>query len=116
MRSPTRVLVLAGDALDDVLVRRWADEGVLPTFRRLMGEGTWATTLNPVGLYVGALWASFSTGTSPARHGRYCHHQITPGTSTSATRRPALLSAVQNTSALRSFARNSFASYVPGVI
>ena len=80
MRSPTRVLVLAGDALDDVLVRRWAAEGVLPTFRRLMGEGTWATTLNPVGLYVGALWASFSTGVSPARHGRYCHHQITPGT------------------------------------
>ena len=47
MRSPTRVLMLAGDALDDLLVRRWAAEGVLPTFRRLMGEGTWATTLNP---------------------------------------------------------------------
>jgi predicted AlkP superfamily phosphohydrolase/phosphomutase len=80
MRTPTRVLVLAGDALDDLLVRRWAADGALPTFRRLMAEGTWATTLNPVGLYVGALWASFSTGVSPARHGRYCHHQIRPGT------------------------------------
>ena len=69
MKIPTRVLALAGDALDDVLVRRWAAEGVLPTFQRLLGEGTWATTLNPIGLYVGALWPSFATGASPARHG-----------------------------------------------
>jgi predicted AlkP superfamily phosphohydrolase/phosphomutase len=80
MTTPTRVLVLAGDALDDVLVRRWAAEGLLPTFRRLLSEGTWATTQNPIGLYVGALWPSFATGASPARHGRYCHHQIRPGT------------------------------------
>jgi len=79
MSAPARLLVLGGDALDDVLVRRWADEGAMPTVRRLLGEATWATTLNPIGLYVGALWPSFSTGTSPARHGRYCFEQIRPG-------------------------------------
>lgn len=79
MSTPARLLVLAGDALDDVLVRRWAEEGALPTFQRLLREGTWATTLNPIGLYVGALWPSFATGMSPARHGRYCFEQIRPG-------------------------------------
>ena len=69
MTAPARLLVVGGDALDDVLVRRWAGEGVMPTFRRLLDEATWATTLNPIGLYVGALWPSFSTGTSAPNEG-----------------------------------------------
>src|SRR5262249_10808703 len=36
--------------------------------------------LNPFGLYVGAVWPSFYTGLSPARHGRYSFTQLVPGT------------------------------------
>ena len=79
MSAPARLLVVGADALDDVLVRRWAAEGAMPTVARLLGEGTWGTILNPIGLYVGALWPSFVTGTTPARHGRYCFEQIRPG-------------------------------------
>jgi predicted AlkP superfamily phosphohydrolase/phosphomutase len=46
---------------------------------------------NPFGLYVGALWPSFSTGLSPARHGRYSYTQLVPGTyRTRATTRGSL--------------------------
>ena len=33
----------------------------------------------PQGLYVGAIWPSFSTGLSPSRHGRICFKQLAPG-------------------------------------
>jgi predicted AlkP superfamily phosphohydrolase/phosphomutase len=34
----------------------------------------------PVGLFVGAVWPTLSTGVSAARHGRYCFAQLEPGT------------------------------------
>jgi predicted AlkP superfamily phosphohydrolase/phosphomutase len=78
--APARLLVVGADSLDDVLVRQFAAEGAMPTVARLLGEGTWGTILNPIGLYVGAVWPSFATGTSPARHRRYCFAQIRSGT------------------------------------
>ena len=68
--------VLVGlDAFDADLARAWAREGALPTLARLLDEGAAAPTKNPVGLYIGAVWPTLFTGTSPARHGRTCYAQ-----------------------------------------
>ncbi len=76
----TRVLVIAFDAADKDLIERWAAGGHLPTFRRLTQRALHGTVTNPFGLYVGAIWPSFYTGLSPARHGRYNSMQLVPGT------------------------------------
>jgi predicted AlkP superfamily phosphohydrolase/phosphomutase len=76
----TKVLVLGLDAADPGLLEAWARDGTLPTWRRLLDEGTSCTTMNPPGLYVGAVWPSLFTGVSPTRHRRYCYEQIRPGT------------------------------------
>jgi predicted AlkP superfamily phosphohydrolase/phosphomutase len=76
---PTRLLILAADALDKDLVLRWSDDGTLPTFRRLLSESAWGITQSPPGLFVGAVWPSFWTSASPARHARYCYEQLAPG-------------------------------------
>lgn len=76
----TRVLVIAFDAADKDLIARWAASGHLPTFRRLTQRALRGTVRNPFGLYVGAIWPSFYTGLSPARHGRYNFMQLIPGT------------------------------------
>jgi len=80
MEMATRLLVIGADALDKDLVLRWADEGVLPGFRRLLETSAWGVTEAPPGLFVGAVWPSFWTATSPARHARYCFEQLKPGT------------------------------------
>src|SRR5262245_22926831 len=77
---PTRVLVIALDAADKDLIARWAAAGRLPSFRRLQATALHGEVKNPFGLYVGALWPSFYTGLSAARHGRYCYTQLVPGT------------------------------------
>jgi len=74
-----RVLFVGIDAGDADLIRAWAHAGVLPNLRELLARGTSATSENPVGLFVGAVWPSFYTATSPARHARYCFNQIEPG-------------------------------------
>src|SRR5262249_2616134 len=76
----TRVLMILLAAADVDLIRRWAAEGPLPTFARLEATALRARVENPFGLYVGALWPSFYTGLSPARHGRYAFTQLVPGT------------------------------------
>jgi predicted AlkP superfamily phosphohydrolase/phosphomutase len=74
-----RALFVGVDAGDAGLIAGWARAGVLPHLRDLLGRGTSVTTENPVGLFVGAVWPSFYTATSPARHARYCYNQIEPG-------------------------------------
>ena len=76
----TRILFLGVDALDKDLVLQWANDGTLPAFRRLLASAAWGVTENPPGLYVGAVWPSFWTSVSPARHARYCYEQLQPGT------------------------------------
>ena len=66
--------------MDSDLIHQWAASGELPAFASLMERGIGAPTTNPPGLYVGAVWPSFFTGTSPTRHGRYCYQQIVPRT------------------------------------
>ncbi len=66
--------------MDPDLISEWSSAGLLPTFASLFACGTFGSTHNPPGLFVGAVWPSFFTGMSPSRHGRYCYQQIVTGT------------------------------------
>ena len=80
MMRPTKTLFIGVDAGDRNLITQWAKEGVLPTFQSLFEKGAWGTTINPPGVFVGAIWPSFQTSLSPTRHGRYCFKQLKVGT------------------------------------
>jgi predicted AlkP superfamily phosphohydrolase/phosphomutase len=79
MGSPAKVLFIGIDAGDKDLIQQWSSDGHLPTFRKLFRSSAWSITNSPPGLYVGAIWPSFYTGVSPARHARYCFRQLVPG-------------------------------------
>jgi len=62
-----RVCVLGFDGIDPKLARRWMKEGHLPNLKKLAEEGTFRelATVNPAETPVA--WASFATGSNPAR-------------------------------------------------
>lgn len=80
MTSPAKVVFLGLDAADKDLIFRWCEDGFLPNIEAFRKESLWGLTANPPGLYSGAVWPSFYTGISPARHGRYFHTQLRRGT------------------------------------
>jgi predicted AlkP superfamily phosphohydrolase/phosphomutase len=57
--------------MDKDLAFKWADEGVLPTFKRLLRNASWRLVDNPPGLVSGGTWQTFASGVSPSRHGLY---------------------------------------------
>jgi predicted AlkP superfamily phosphohydrolase/phosphomutase len=75
-----RLIVLGLDAADPALLHSWSGQGYLPTFAALFSQGKAISIANDPGLYVGCVWPSFSTGSSPASHGRYCWRQHRAGT------------------------------------
>ncbi|MEE4379811.1 MAG: alkaline phosphatase family protein [Candidatus Competibacteraceae bacterium] len=79
MPGLSKVLFIGIDAGDKDLILQWAKAGDLPNFNRLLAGSAWGVTQSPVGLYVGAIWPSFYTAVSPARHGRYCYKQLQSG-------------------------------------
>lgn len=66
--------------MDVDIARDLAARGRLPTLASLLDTSAWAETRNPVGLFVGGVWPSFWSGSSPARHGFHCFLQLIPGT------------------------------------
>ena len=76
----TGVVFLGLDSMDCRLVRRWADEGLLPTFRQVIDTWPSAPTANPPGLMVGGLWPSFWSRSHPGIHGSYSWRQLIPNT------------------------------------
>jgi predicted AlkP superfamily phosphohydrolase/phosphomutase len=65
------MLVLGLDAADAVLIEKWSDEGILPTFKFLRKEGTWVSFKHHGPLPSAAVWPSIYTGTHPGKHGIY---------------------------------------------
>lgn len=80
MVEGARTLVVAMDAADPTLVRRWAAAGHLPTVQGLLDRGTAATVIAPPGVFVSANWVSIFTGRSPDRHRYLCWDEIDPAT------------------------------------
>jgi predicted AlkP superfamily phosphohydrolase/phosphomutase len=79
-RVPARVLVVGLDAADPSLVCELASAGRLPTIASLLRERALARVTNPDGVYVGAVWPTLFTATSPGHHGRCWPGRIHPGT------------------------------------
>lgn len=59
-----QVLVIGLDAAEATLVERWAAEGILPTFARLIREGAVSSLHNSLETLPGAIWPELMTGRS----------------------------------------------------
>lgn len=79
MSSATKMLVIGLDSASPALLRKWCALGDLPTLRSLQQRGAWGALISPPGLADDAVWGSFSSAMSPARHGRYNFKVTRPG-------------------------------------
>jgi predicted AlkP superfamily phosphohydrolase/phosphomutase len=75
-----QVLVVGLDAVDPQVAQELAGAGKLPTIASLLATSGGQTLANPDGLFVGAVWPTLFTGTSPGRHGRWWPGHLKPGT------------------------------------
>ena len=75
-----RVLFLAIDSAEPELLRKWADDGSLPTIKSLYESGVSGDSENFAALGSDAMWTSLWTGVLPGQHDRYFYRQIKPGT------------------------------------
>jgi len=75
-----RQLLIALDAMEWTLVEKWAAAGVLPTFRRLMAEGTRAQLATPADSLPDMVWTTFSLGVNPGKIEKYFYVQYDPAT------------------------------------
>ena len=80
MNPAPKVLLVGLDAMDGELALAWADAGLLPALQQLRERAVWGPIRNPDGFYVGGVWPSFHTASTPARHGQYCWKQFDPAT------------------------------------
>lgn len=80
LTPPARLVFIGLDGADAALIARLVSEQALPTFAAVLSHAAATSVRNPLGLYVGALWPTFFTGSSPASHGRYCWKQLRAGT------------------------------------
>jgi predicted AlkP superfamily phosphohydrolase/phosphomutase len=68
--EPTpRVIVIGLDGATLDLIQPWAEEGALPTFARILAEGTWGRLESVIPPLTGPAWSSFMTGKNPGKHG-----------------------------------------------
>jgi predicted AlkP superfamily phosphohydrolase/phosphomutase len=70
---PTKVLILAFDALEATLLDRWVAEGAMPTFAELDNRGTTYSLESSVSYLPDTLWTELTTGKSSAAAGLYWH-------------------------------------------
>jgi predicted AlkP superfamily phosphohydrolase/phosphomutase len=70
------VIGLDGATLD--LIEPWVREGKLPTFKRIMEQGSWGTLWCPTPPISPQSWASFATGKNPGKHGFIDFIEVTP--------------------------------------
>jgi len=76
---PTKVLLIGIDSANADLLKRWSGDGVLPALDHLRQRGTTIDLRSPPGFGDDVVWPTFSTGASPARHGRYYFSQLKLG-------------------------------------
>lgn len=74
-----RVVLIGLDAADSQLLIAAIDAGHLPNLAKMRARGAWGKVPPMAGFGSGAVWPSFSTGVSPAKHGRYFYRQVGPG-------------------------------------
>ncbi|HUJ48768.1 MAG TPA: alkaline phosphatase family protein [Bryobacteraceae bacterium] len=79
-RGTAKVILIGLDSADQHLVEQGCDSGDLPVLRSLRDRGAYGLLSGFAALADDALWASFYTGLSPGRHGRYFWNYPEPGT------------------------------------
>jgi predicted AlkP superfamily phosphohydrolase/phosphomutase len=75
-----RQLLIGLDAMEWNLVERWAGEGKLPTFQRLLKEGLHGELKTTSAQLPDTVWASICTGTNPGKMEKYFYAQYDPST------------------------------------
>ncbi len=73
-----RQLLIGLDAMEWNLVERWAAEGKLPTFQRLLKEGLHGELRTTSEQLPDTVWASICTGTNPGKLEKYFYAQYDP--------------------------------------
>ncbi len=74
-----RVLIVGLDGATWDLAGPWAEQGHLPTIRRLRLEGAWGTLQSTVPALSPPAWTSIITGQNPGKHGVYDFVRREPG-------------------------------------
>ena len=67
----SKVLVVGIDGATWSLIKPWADEGKLPTFRRLLKNGAWGELRSSIPYMTYPAWKCYSTGKNPGKLGVY---------------------------------------------
>jgi len=75
-----RQLLIGLDAMEWKLVTKWASEGKLPTFRRLLEQGTSGELATTSPQLPDTVWASLYTGTNPGKFEKFFYVQYDPTT------------------------------------
>ncbi len=78
--SNEKLLIIGLDAGDPNFIKRWADEGYLPTIASIMKQGSWGLTSGPELISEHGVWVSLFSGISRGKHGYYYFRQLKPGT------------------------------------
>lgn len=65
----SRVLIIGLDGATWNIIKPLADEGKLPTFKKLMMNGTWGKLKSTIPPVTGPSWVSFATGMNPGKTG-----------------------------------------------
>jgi predicted AlkP superfamily phosphohydrolase/phosphomutase len=71
----SRQLLVGLDAMEWSLVERWANEGKLPTFGRLIAQGVRAELTTTAAQLPDTVWACIYTGTNPAKFEKFFYVQ-----------------------------------------
>ena len=71
MGSKQKVYIIGLDGGDPDLIEKWAGEGKLPAFARLMKEGAYGPLESAPNQRSAAAWTTFLTGKNPGKHGIY---------------------------------------------
>src|SRR5512134_915321 len=69
--DPLKIVVIGLDGATFDLIHPWVKEGHLPTFRKIMEEGSWGELESTMPPLTGPAWSSFITGKNPGKHGIY---------------------------------------------
>ena len=71
MSGKKKVLVIGLDGATWDLLKPWADEGKLPTIKKLMDGGVWGELQSTVPFLTPPAWTSLFTGVNPGKHNIY---------------------------------------------
>lgn len=85
LRNPkisSKVMVLGMDGMDPGLIRRFAADGYMPNFKKLMGSGQFGELQTTMPPHSPVAWSSFITGCNPGGHGIYDFIHRDPATFT----------------------------------